>query len=71
MIGGFGEVKLCTHKISGEQRAVKFMRKENMTPKAKLWFENEINILRSLDHPHIVRLFEIYEDELKYYLVQE
>lgn len=42
-----------------------------MTPKAKQWFENEIAILKTLDHPHIVRLFEIYEDDLKYYLVQE
>ena len=47
------------------------MRKEHMTPKAKLWFENEISILKTLDHPNIVRLYEIYEDEHKYYLVQE
>jgi serine/threonine protein kinase len=56
-------VKLCTHKVTKEERAVKFMRKEHMTPKAKLWFDNEIAILKTLDHPHIVRLFEIYEDE--------
>jgi calcium-dependent protein kinase len=62
-------VKLCTHKITKEERAVKFMRKEHMTPKAKAWFENEIAILKTLDHPHMVRLFEIYEDEQKYYLV--
>ena len=68
-LGGFGEVKLCSHKITGEERAVKFMRKEQMTPKAKIWFENEINILKTLDHPNIVKLYEIYEDEFKYYLV--
>jgi calcium-dependent protein kinase len=62
ILGGLGEVKLCTHKITGEVRAVKFLRKENMTAKAKQWFENEINILKTLDHPNIVRLFEIYED---------
>jgi serine/threonine protein kinase len=45
------------------------MRKEHLTPKAKQWFENEISILKSLDHPSIVRLYEIYEDDLKYYLV--
>jgi calcium-dependent protein kinase len=62
-------VKLCIHKVSEEERAVKFMRKEHLTPKAKQWFENEISILKSLDHPSIVRLYEIYEDDLKYYLV--
>ena len=71
MTGGFGEVKLCIHKINGEKRAVKFMRKENMSAKEKKWFENEISILKTLDHPNIVRLYEIYQDELKYYLVQE
>ena len=45
------------------------MRKEHMTAKAKKWFENEIAILKSLDHPNIVRLFEVYEDNIKYYLV--
>lgn len=64
-------MKLCFNKVTNEERAVKFMRKENMTPKAKKWFENEINIMKTLDHPNIVRLFEIFEDDTKYYLVQE
>ena len=37
-IGGFGEVKLCEKKGTGELRAVKFMRKDQMTPKSKMWF---------------------------------
>lgn len=68
-LGGFGEVKLCQHKFTQEQRAVKFMKKESMSSKSKEWFLNEIHILKSLDHPNIVRLFEIYEDEKFYYLV--
>lgn len=31
----------------------------------------EINILKMLDHPNIVHLYEIYEDEKRYYLVTE
>lgn len=42
-----------------------------MSPKEKLWFKNESSILRELDHPNIVKLFEIYDDPSKYYLVQE
>ena len=38
------------------------MRKSSMTAKSLNWFKNEIEILKTLDHPHIVRLFEVYED---------
>lgn len=34
-------------------------------------FQNEIEALRKLDHPNIIKLFEIYEDETSFYLVQE
>lgn len=33
--------------------------------------QNEIAILRKLDHPMIVRLYETFEDEKNFYLVQE
>lgn len=33
--------------------------------------QNEIEILRKLDHPMIVRLYETFEDEKNIYLVQE
>lgn len=32
---------------------------------------NEINILKELDHPNIVRMYEFFEDEKRYYLVTE
>ena len=34
-------------------------------------FYNEVNALKTLDHPHIIKLFEVYEDEVNIYLVQE
>ncbi len=30
-----------------------------------------MNILKNLDHPHIVKLYELYEDQKNYYLVTE
>ena len=32
---------------------------------------NEINILKELDHPNIVKIFEYYEDKQNYYIVTE
>jgi serine/threonine protein kinase len=36
-----------------------------------LALENEIEILKEVDHPNIVKLFEAFEDDLNYYLVME
>lgn len=36
----------------------------------KLWFA-ELNILKNLDHPNIVKLHELYSDEKYYYLITE
>lgn len=30
-IGGYGEVKLCVHKITNVERAVKIMKKSSMS----------------------------------------
>ena len=54
------------------ERAVKIYSKADM--KDELYrkkFRNEVEILRTLDHPNIVKLFEVYEDTLNYYLVEE
>ena len=34
-------------------------------------FKTEIEILRNLDHPHIIKLFETFEDSRNIYLVME
>lgn len=31
----------------------------------------EFDILRKMDHPNIVKLFELYQDKKNYYLVTE
>jgi calcium-dependent protein kinase len=33
--------------------------------------KHEIEILKSLDHPNILKLYEFYEDEKRFYLVTE
>jgi calcium-dependent protein kinase len=30
-----------------------------------------MNILKNLDHPHIVKLYELYQDQTNYFLVTE
>lgn len=49
--------------------AVKIMPKVKMTNYANVM--NEIFIMKKLDHPNIVKLFEVMEDSKNVYLVQE
>lgn len=42
-----------------------------MTPEEEQAFQDEIAILSKLDHPNILKLYEIYDDEKRYYIVTE
>ena len=35
------------------------------------FFEAELSILRKLDHPNILKIFEVFEDKVNYFLVTE
>ena len=69
--GAFGEVRVCVHRESGAQRAVKVLRKSHMDDDEKKMLFNEINNLKDLDHPNILKMYEFFEDEKRYYIVQE
>ena len=60
--GAFGEVRKCQNRQTKTVRAVKIIRKESMTPEEEKSFRYEINILKKLDHPNIIKLYEIFED---------
>ena len=69
--GAFGEVRLCTHRESGEKRAVKVLKKVDMEQEEIDAMLNEINILRGVDHPNIVKIFEYFEDAKRFYIVTQ
>ena len=37
----------------------------------RIGLQNEIDILTHVDHPNIVKLYEVFEDEESYWLVME
>ena len=66
------EVRLCVSKSTKMERAVKIYAKSLLKDeKSKRRFANEIEIQKKLDHPNIVKLFEVFEDKLNFYLVEE
>jgi calcium-dependent protein kinase len=71
--GSYGYVRLATNKTSGQKRAIKTVKKATITKdlKERARFVAEIDILKRMDHPNIVRLYEFYEDDHNYHLVTE
>mmetsp|Transcript_4903 Transcript_4903/g.9178 ORF Transcript_4903/g.9178 Transcript_4903/m.9178 type:complete len:488 (+) Transcript_4903:452-1915(+) len=71
--GSFGYVHFATHRTSGQVRAIKTVRKASITSDlgARKKFVAEIEILKHMNHPNIVKLYEFYEDENNYHLVTE
>ena len=61
--GSYGEVKRVQHKLTGEHRAMKIIRKEDVGQGYVDSLLNEIDILKQLDHPSIVKLYEFYQDK--------
>ena len=70
-VGAFGQVVKATHKYSGQVRALKTLAKEKIINEEKEKMFAEVNVLRKLDHPNIVRLYELFEDSKNYYLITE
>lgn len=59
-IGAFGEVRMCVHRESGAQRAVKVLRKSHMDDDEKRMLFNEINILKEIVSNIIARKRALY-----------
>mmetsp|Transcript_79859 Transcript_79859/g.231796 ORF Transcript_79859/g.231796 Transcript_79859/m.231796 type:complete len:597 (-) Transcript_79859:21-1811(-) len=72
--GSYGEVLGATHRRTGARRAVKVVGKVALSryvDDAGAFVRREVDILRRLDHPNIVRMYEAYEDEQNIYIVLE
>ena len=69
--GAFGKVYLVEHRTSHLRRAVKELDKSKAEKGSHSKFIAEVEILSRLDHPHILKLCELYEDTLRYYVVSE
>ncbi|GLE07702.1 hypothetical protein PINS_up018333 [Pythium insidiosum] len=67
--GHFGCVKKATSVKSGKEWAIKVVKLDNEVDRDAL--RNEIDILRRLHHPHIVRVLASYEDAAHMYMVMQ
>ena len=66
--GAYGSVYKVQQKFTNYLRAVKAIKKKHVDSAE---FYNEIEVLKALDHPNIIKLFDCYQDKSYYYMVEE
>ena len=69
--GKFGLVKSGINKETHKQVAIKIMAKKNMDKSDLELAKVEIDILKISQHPNIIKLYDIYENENYIYIIME
>ena len=67
--GGYGKVFQVRNKKNGQLYACKKLSKLNVNNLIK--FRREINILVKMDHPNIIKLYDVFESQNSLYLIME
>ena len=69
--GSYGTVYCAINIQIGAKIAMKQIEKKKENEIDDLELINEINILKKLDHPNIVKIFEFYSTKKKYFIITE
>uniref|UniRef100_A0A672PUK2 Serine/threonine-protein kinase BRSK2-like n=1 Tax=Sinocyclocheilus grahami TaxID=75366 RepID=A0A672PUK2_SINGR len=69
--GQTGLVKLGIHCITGQKVALKIVNREKLSESVLMKVEREIAILKLIEHPHVLKLHDVYENNKYLYLVLE
>ena len=67
--GSFSSVYKVRNKNTNLFRAMKIIQKNFQKDNEEIL--REINILKNLDHPNVMKIYEFLEDDKNYYLIQE
>ena len=59
-LGAYGEVRKCLSKETNALRAVKIINKKYLEENDHKKLLSEISILKQLDHPNILKLYEFF-----------
>uniref|UniRef100_A0A336LRR4 MAP/microtubule affinity-regulating kinase 3 n=1 Tax=Culicoides sonorensis TaxID=179676 RepID=A0A336LRR4_CULSO len=69
--GNFAKVKLAKHVPTGKEVAIKIIDKTQLNSSSLQKLFREVRIMKMLDHPNIVKLFQVIETDKTLYLVME
>ncbi|XP_069421910.1 serine/threonine-protein kinase BRSK2 isoform X4 [Ovis canadensis] len=69
--GQTGLVRLGVHRVTCQKVAVKIVNREKLSESVLMKVEREIAILKLIEHPHVLKLHDVYENKKYLYLVLE
>jgi calcium/calmodulin-dependent protein kinase I len=69
--GTFSVVREATHRVTGEKFAIKCIKRDELSKDDLAALMLEVAILKQMQHPHIVKLFDVFQEDKYYYLVTE
>ncbi|XP_077938888.1 serine/threonine-protein kinase BRSK2-like isoform X2 [Gasterosteus aculeatus] len=69
--GQTGLVKLGIHCVTCQKVAIKIVNREKLSESVLMKVEREIAILKLIEHPHVLKLHDVYENKKYLYLVLE
>ncbi|XP_078491298.1 serine/threonine-protein kinase BRSK2 [Ciona intestinalis] len=69
--GQTGLVKMGIHCSTGKKVAIKVVNREKLSENVINKVEREIAIMKLIDHPHILGLYDVYENKKYLYLILE
>ncbi|PNJ75828.1 SIK3 isoform 5, partial [Pongo abelii] len=69
--GNFAVVKRATHLVTKAKVAIKIIDKTQLDEENLKKIFREVQIMKMLCHPHIIRLYQVMETERMIYLVTE
>uniref|UniRef100_A0A7R9UVA8 Uncharacterized protein n=1 Tax=Diacronema lutheri TaxID=2081491 RepID=A0A7R9UVA8_DIALT len=70
--GTFGRVRLCRHTDTGRYQALKIMKKSEVVRLKQVdHIKSEKEILTAVQHPFIITLYGVFQDERNLYMVLE
>lgn len=67
--GSFGTVERCAHLKTKQVRAIKTIPKKKIYDKQRM--AQEVEVMRLLEHPNILKMYEVFEDSRSLYIIME
>jgi len=69
--GAFSVVKEGQNRVSGDSYAIKIVTKAKLSKEDEIALRDEIDVLKDMEHKHIIRLYDVFEEPQHYFMVTE